>query len=215
MKSGNWRRAALLALAIGPVAAFAQAPNEAELERWLDRQTEIQHWQAQVSQTRHFKGLSQPLQARGRVWIAQPDRLRWELGEPPQTIAIRDGDTLTVHHPQLGETESFALAGDELSPAGQQAQALLAVGFPVSHDAFFAAYSLLSASEQGDHWQFLLKPRDAGTQRILDEVLLQVRADGWRLDATEFRFPDGSRMRNDFSSQRVGAAADEALFDGP
>ena len=202
--------------ALLPGMAPAQSDAaRAALDAWLEQQTALDYWQAQVTQRRHFQGLTQALESTGNVWIAQPDRLRWELGEPPQTIAIRNGETLRVHHPLLGETEEFALGGEDLSPAGQQALALLAVGFPVSREAFFADYQLASGRQADHHWLLTLTPRGSGTQRILDRVIIEVVQGSWRLDATEFHFPDGSRMRNAFRDQQTGQAPDPALFTAP
>ena len=66
------------------------------LGAWLDSQTNIQTWSAQVIQTRELKSLTQPLTATGHVWFAAPNRFRWELGDPPQTIAVRQAAELLI-----------------------------------------------------------------------------------------------------------------------
>src|SRR5216684_501252 len=75
-----------LALICGNLSA---ADSESALTMWLASQTNIQTWSAEVIQTRALKSLAQPLTATGRVWFAAPNRFRWELGTPPQTIALR------------------------------------------------------------------------------------------------------------------------------
>src|SRR6185312_5318655 len=67
-----------------------------ELTAWLNSQTNIQTWSAEVIQKRMLKSLTQPLTATGHVWFAAPDRFRWELGDPPETIAVRRPDQLLV-----------------------------------------------------------------------------------------------------------------------
>src|SRR5690349_18299515 len=65
------------------------AETNSLLTSWLAAQTNIQTWSADFVQTRTFKALAQPLTATGHVWFAEPNRFRWELGRPPQTIAVR------------------------------------------------------------------------------------------------------------------------------
>src|SRR5881296_2017055 len=55
---------------------------------WLQAQTNIQTWSADVKQIRSLKTLLQPLTATGHVWFAAPNQFRWEIGQPPQTIAV-------------------------------------------------------------------------------------------------------------------------------
>ena len=86
---------------------------------------------ATVVQTRTLKALTEPLTASGRVWFAAPDRFRWELGDPPKTIALRVSDEMIVIYPRLKRVERYRLAGDQTGP-WRDALALLEAGFPRS-----------------------------------------------------------------------------------
>src|ERR1051325_874964 len=99
------------------------------LSTWLNAQTNIQTWSADFTQTRALKSLTQPLTATGHVWFAAPNRFRWELGSPAQTIALRVPTELLVIYPRLKRVEHFPLNGMQ---AGQwkDALALLEAGFP-------------------------------------------------------------------------------------
>ena len=101
------------------------------LGAWLSSQTNIQTWSATVVQTRTLKALTEPLTASGRVWFAAPDRFRWELGDPPKTIALRVSDEMIVIYPRLKRVERYRLAGDQTGP-WRDALALLEAGFPRS-----------------------------------------------------------------------------------
>ena len=83
------------------------------LNAWLNAQTNIQTWSAEVIQTRALKSLTQPLIAKGRVWFAAPNRFRWELGDPPQTIAVRQPEQMLVIYPRLKRAEKYSLAGNQ------------------------------------------------------------------------------------------------------
>ena len=70
------------------------AETNALLSTWFAAQTNIQTWSADFLQTRTLKSLTQPLTATGHVWFAAPNRFRWELGNPTQTIAVRGADEM-------------------------------------------------------------------------------------------------------------------------
>ena len=59
------------------------------LNAWMDQQAKIKTWSADVVQIRNLKSLTRPLKSRGQVWFLQPNRFRWQLGDPPRTIAVR------------------------------------------------------------------------------------------------------------------------------
>lgn len=198
------------------LAALGAPSGQAEqaLADWLARQTQLRSFVANVEQQRALVTLARPLLAQGQVWVQPPDRMRWELGQPPQTIAIRAGQTLTVSYPLLGEVESFPLAGAD-NPAAQQALTLLQAGFPTSTAEFGQSYALVDASLDQGRWLFELQPQEPGSRRLLKAVALQVDAQNLQLLGTIFRFPDGSEMRNRFSAIVENQALQADLFSPP
>ena len=45
----------------------------------------------------------------GKVWFAEPNRFRWELGHPPKTIAVRATDEMLLLYPLLKRAERYPL----------------------------------------------------------------------------------------------------------
>src|SRR4051812_37750988 len=76
----------LLAFLAIPLRA---ADNDALLNSFLEGQKKVQTWSAEFVQTRTMKSFAKPLTATGHVWFSAPNRFHWELGQPPQTIAVR------------------------------------------------------------------------------------------------------------------------------
>src|SRR5438445_12887949 len=109
------------------------------LGAWLNSQTNIQTWSAEVIQTRTLKSLAQPLTATGRVWFAAPNRFRWELGNPPQTIALRQPDQMLVIYPKLKRAEKYPLTGAHAGPWADTL-ALLEAGCPRSQSELESRY---------------------------------------------------------------------------
>src|SRR5215212_5339848 len=92
-RTGFW---VSLLLAVGFITGGGLGAAENHLEEvpaivktWLNAQTNIQTWTAEVTQIRALKTLTQPLKAAGRVWFTAPNQFRWEIGNPAQTIALR------------------------------------------------------------------------------------------------------------------------------
>lgn len=193
------------------------AAGAAALDQWLERQSQIRTWSADVLQIRTLKALSKPLQSRGHVWFEQPNRFRWELGEPPRTIAVRTGDELVVAYPRLGQVEHYAYGG-QTDPALKQAMALLEVGLPSDPGAFHERYALLDArpaDDDRDAWRFELQPKSEAARRLIERIVLETSAGDAHLAATELVFPDGSTMRNQFSHYRVDPKLPDDVFKAP
>lgn len=181
---------------------------------WLSGQTNTQSWSADFVQTRSFKSLTQPLMAKGHVWFAAPNRFRWELGNPAQTIAVRSSDALLVIYPRLKRVERFPLTGEQ---AGQwkDALALLEAGFPRSAAELESQYNILEQVIQGAVGRLTLQPRSAAARRMMPRIKIEFDTGNFSLRATELQFADGSVLRNDFSNAVVNPPIDPQMFSPP
>lgn len=189
----------------------AAVDDEALLDEWLTKQVAINTWTADVVQTRKIKSLFRPLESKGQVWFVQPNQFRWQLGDPPRTIAVRTQEELVIAYPKLKQLERYPF--DNISnPAMQQALALLEVGFPSDPERFHERYELLSVNTIGEVRQFELQPKDKQARRLLAKVRLDVSSSDLTLLATELEFPDGSTMRNAFSEHMLNVELDASLF---
>ena len=212
LRSRRWSRALAGLVFLLPLLAGAEV-GEAErfLEAWLTRQAEVKSWTADVVQTRKLQSLVRPLESRGRVWVRPPNQFRWQLGEPPRTIAVRTENNFLVVYPQLGRIERYALTGD-IDPAWRQVLALLELGFPSEASEFYARYEPIASEQLGNVWRFQLRPVARAARRLIDRVHLEIAKDDFTIRATELVFPDESVMRNDFSHHQLNVDIDDALF---
>lgn len=166
---------------------------------WLAAQTNVQSWSADFVQTRSLKSLTQPLTAKGHVWFAAPNRFRWELGSPAQTIALRATNEMLVIYPRLKRVERFPLSGEQ---AGQwkDALALLEAGFPRSTEQLQAQYNILDQIIQDPIVKLVLQPKSLAARRMMPRIQIEFDRQNLMLRATELRFADGSLLRNDFTN---------------
>jgi outer membrane lipoprotein-sorting protein len=203
-------RVGLLCLLMAFAHAHAGAPV-AWVTTWMSAQTNLLTWSADVLQTRSLKTLAQPLQARGQVWFAAPNRFRWELVEPSATIAVRQADQLMVIYPRLKRAERYPLSGTEGGP-WKDALSLLEAGFPRSQAELETRFRVLSQSVTGEVCEIALQPKASSARRLMPQIKIAFATNDLTLRATELQFADGSTIRNDFSHSQLNPRLDDSLF---
>jgi len=181
------------------------------VEQWLSSQANLHTFSADCLQTRTFKSLTQPLTSTGRVWFSAPNQFRWELGSPPQTIAVRVKSGLQVIYPRLKRVENYPLEGGQAGP-WRDALALLEAGFPRSQRDLTTQFNLLSEQVITNTVQLNLEPKSAGARRMMPQIRICLDMQTSKLLSTELEFADGSTMRNDFKNQVMNPEIDPALF---
>jgi outer membrane lipoprotein-sorting protein len=194
------------------VAVAAAADTNALLDAWFSAQTTLHTWSAEFVQMRALRTLVQPLTATGRVWVAFPDRFRWELGEPAQTIALRRADELLVIYPRLKRVERYPLAGPANGP-WHDAAALLEAGFPRSRGELEARFRVLAVTSTRDRFRVALQPKNAAARKLMPELGVEWCAQPFSLLATDMRFTDGSTLRNEFLRPLANPPLHPALFE--
>jgi len=190
----------------------AGAADTALLDQWIAAQTNLQTWSAEMVQTRSFKTLAQPLVSTGQVWVAVPDRFRWELGRPAQTIALRLPQQLMIIYPRLKRVEKYSLVG---GPAGpwRDALALLEASFPRSRTNLEAQFQVLSLTQTNSVATLVLQPRRASARKFMSRLEIGFRTDDFSPVSTALTFSDGSGLRNDFRNSQFNLPLKPELFD--
>jgi outer membrane lipoprotein-sorting protein len=196
-------------LAILAAGAAEQSPL---LDSWLSAQTNLHTFSADVIQTRALKVLSQPLVSTGKVWIAVPDRFRWEIGSPPDTIALRQPETLFLIYPKLKRAEKYPLDDKQPGP-WRDALGLLDASFPRSRAGLESHFRVLSVTLSNANCQIALQPKSSQARRMITEIDICFRTNDLALTATEMRLAEGSSMRNDFTNVVLNPRLPDGCFD--
>jgi outer membrane lipoprotein-sorting protein len=196
------------------VAAAAPVPLSPPVQSWLTAQTNLQTWSADFIQTRTLQSLTEPLTATGHVWFAAPERFRWELGRPPETIAVCAHSKLLLIYPRLKRVERIPLAGNQTGP-WRDALAMLEAGFPRSEAALRDRYQVLSQTVTNQTCRLLLEPRSASARRMMPRMEIDFDTHDDSLRGTELEFSDGSTLRNDFNRIVLNPKLNEAIFSPP
>ena len=192
-----WR---LVRIAVASLAFFSPTPSLAAapaLTAWLAAQANLQTWSAEVIQTRALKTFTQPLTNSGHIWFAAPNRFRWEIGSPAQTIAVRQADQMLVVYPRLKRAERYPLDG-ELKSQWKEMLDLLEAGFPRSQADMESRFKIISLTSTHDVHTVALQPRSPAARRLTPQLKITFSTNDFTLRATELQFADGSTLRNEF-----------------
>jgi outer membrane lipoprotein-sorting protein len=204
------RSLATFAWALAAFSAGAQPTTE--LDQWIAAQSQFRTWTADATQTRALKTLSQPLVSTGKVWVAMPDRFRWELGQPAQTIALRRPDYLYLIYPRLKRVEKYSLKDAQPGPL-RDALALLEASFPRSRADLESRFRVLSVAQSNAIATVALQPKSPSARKFMTEIQVGFHTNDFSPASTELRFSDGSSMRNDFIHGVLNSPLPEDLFE--
>jgi len=202
----------LVALALSYVHLAAGAEFSVLLDQWIAAQTNLHTWSADLIQTRRLKTLDQPLVSAGKVWVMVPDRFRWELGQPAQTIALRQPEQLFIIYPRLKRAEKYPL-NDKRPGPWRDALALLEASFPRSRAELEAQFQVLTVVQTNSVAHLALQPKSASARRFMTELQISFRTDDFSPVSTALTFSDGSSMRNDFTNAVANPPIAQGLFD--
>jgi len=193
------------------------ADTNAFVNQWLAAQSNLKAWTADFTQTRTLKTLKQPLRTQGHLTFAAPNNFRWQLGDPAQTLAIRNSNEMTVVYPKLKRAERYPLVGAGNEP-WRDALALMDAGFPSSRVELDNRFKLVSLHITNDLAQIILEPHSVTAKKFMSDVQLFLRTNDFSMAANQLQFSDGSVLRNDFTNSVKNPAlpseAFNALFGG-
>jgi outer membrane lipoprotein-sorting protein len=198
-----------LILSLAPARA---ADTNALLTAWFHAQTNLHTWSADLTQTRTLKALAQPLVATGRVWFAAPNRFRWELGRPAQTIAVRGPQELLILYPRFQRAERYPLQGAAAGP-WSEGLSLFEAGFPRRREDLERRFHIGSVRVTDRECELTVEPRAPAARRLMPQFRIVFGTAALDLRATELVLGDGSILRNDFTNAVLNPALDPALFE--
>jgi outer membrane lipoprotein-sorting protein len=72
---------------------------------------------------------------------------------------------------------------------------------------------VLSVTQTNANWQVALQPKSALARRLMAEIDISIHTNDFTLTATEMKFADGSRMRNDFIDTVTNSVLPEGCFN--
>ena len=199
---------ALLTLALAAIAPLQAEVDTAPLAAWLERQSEIRSVQADFIQERKLPALKKPVETPGTLSLSRPGKLRWELGKPVKTIAVSDGETMTLV--DLAKNEARTLPAD--SPRAKQFTFLADGSFGGSLEGFTRAFELVESRVTNGIYQLTVRPKNRSLRDRAPWMFLDIDPKRDELRAFEVQLEDGSRIRTIFTRSRFNVAIPEDRF---
>lgn len=188
------------------LTSFTRA-DQTVLDAWLKRQSAIQSLEVSFTQERKLPSLKDPVTTPGKLSFAKPGKVRWELGDPPATIAISDGSQFTLI--DMASRTARRVAVD--SPQAARFSMLTGKGFQTPED-FQQVFEIIeSRVDHGIH-QFTLKPRDRRIRGQVPWVFLSIDPANHELRAMEMELQDKSRIRTLFAKPGFNRKLPPATF---
>lgn len=201
----------LLTVFLGVAASSLGAEGpEALFHRWLNAQTNVHSLAAEFVQTRTLRSLAQPVVTPGRLYFSAPAQFRWELGAPPQSIALRQSNQLWVIYPPQKRAELYPL--QEAGGRWREMLALLEAGFPRTRAEVEARYRVEKAAWSNGVVLVTLTPRQSAARRLMPEVSLGLMPEENRLRFTVLKMADGSQIRQDYTNMVINPLWPESPF---
>lgn len=201
-------------------SAFAEKSLDEPLdlspvEKWLARMDGMKSLEASFVQQKYLRTLRRPLTTNGRIWIVYPDDFRWELGDPPATVAIRNQDILTILEPKKTKAQRFSLAPEQGRDGSPVPAAIHSASrtFPRSMEELKKHFEILDLSREDKVYQLTLKPMDKNLTVAMRRVLFFIDVEKFYLHAFEIQFRDKSRIRTTFTKMKFNPTIPSGLLN--
>jgi len=188
------------------LVSFAHA-EDAVLNAWLERQATITSLDASFTQQRKLPSLKEPVTTPGRISFAKPDKFRWQLGEPMQTLAVSDGSTVTM----IEESEKSARQIASDSPQAARFSLLSGKAFE-NKEAFYASFEIIETRIHSGIHQYTLKPKERRMRTNVPWVFIDIDPAKKELRALELEMQDKSRVRTVFNNPKFNNKLPDTLF---
>ena len=202
-----------LSLSLLFLAASAQGEDTGSataftVEALLERMRASAGVAAEFTERKELALLSAPLESRGRLYFAPPDRLARFTTAPLFSALIIDGDSVRFRE---GEDQEIDLSGD---PVARRFVENFIVLWSGDRDRLERLYRV-DLSSEGERWQLSLSPRGAPLDAVIERI--ELRGDAQRLLEMVVRDRDGDRTTTAFGvvdvDRTFSPAELERLFD--
>ena len=201
--------AALPLCASDAVAADADGVVEA----WLAGQADLRSLTAEFTQERRLREGRRPIVSEGTFSFEAPGAFRWQLGEPPVTVAVQEqgGDLVvanlkrkraTVYPPESLEKEEAAMGFS-----------FVEAGFPETLAEFEKNFTVQGVESKDGIYHVTVKINDRRTSIGLRKMVFFIADGSFELRGFYLRFRDSSSVTMRFSGVKKNPDLPEEAFE--
>ena len=194
-----------LVLFLGLLATAHAA--DTPLDAWLKRQVSITSLDAKFTQERKLPALKNPVTTPGRLGFSKLGKLRWQLGDPFETLVVSDGTTLTFIDAAAKTARRTAVD----SPQAARFSLLSGQAFETP-EKFNQTFEIIESRATAGIFQYTLKAKDRRIRSQITWIFLDIDPEKNELRALEMELQDKSRLRTIFHEPRFNLKLEDSLF---
>jgi len=210
------RRSVLLTLGICLLAPFAgkavatpKSPDSRSILReWISKQAGIYSLHADFVETRTLRTVRLPIKKTGMVWFGSKSRFRWQIGSPPDFMAIKSHDKLALIEPKKRRAR--------ILPGGQESSGRfppITFPFATSLADFESRFTVIDFRAEEHTAEVAFVPQDPEMSGQVRSVRIRFMRDSGIINLFEITFRDGSSISTQLSNIEVNANIPDKLFD--
>ena len=176
-------------------------------EKWAADQKNVGDIQVTFQQTRTTPVLKEPAKSEGRFWKMQDGRFRWELGSPPSTIMIFNGEKALLK-------EGKDAAWQELNPDDRRARSWIKFlsGREMDTASLTTNFSVKVTQQEAKFATITLVPKPLLVKKHLRQIDMQIEPGGKRMYLLRIIQGDGSTLTMTFSEPKPAQVSPELFL---
>lgn len=178
-------------------------------EKWTADQKNVGDIQVTFQQTRSTPVLKEPAKSEGRFWKMQDGRFRWELGSPPTTTLLFNGEKAFLK-------DGKDAAWQTLDPDDRRARAWIRFldGREMDAASLTENFTVKVTQQEAKFATITLVPKPLLVKKYLKQIDLQIEPGGKRLYLIRIIQGEGSTLTMTLGEPKPTKASQE-LFLAP
>jgi len=163
--------------------------------------------QVTFQQTRTTPVLKEPAKSEGRFWKMQDGRFRWELGSPPSTIMIFNGEKALLK-------EGKDAAWQSLNPDDRRARSWIKFlnGREMDAASLTENFTVKVTQQEAKFATITLVPRPLLVKKHLKQIDMQIEPGGKRMYLLRIIQGDGSTLSMTFGEPKPAKVSPELFL---
>lgn len=176
-------------------------------EKWAADQKNVGDIQVTFQQTRTTPVLKEPAKSEGRFWKMQDGRFRWELGSPPSTIMIFNGEKALLK-------EGKDAAWQSLNPDDRRARSWIKFlnGREMDTASLTENFTVKVTQQEVKFATITLVPRPLLVKKHLKQIDMQIEPGGKRMYLLRIIQGDGSTLSMTFGEPKPAKVSPELFL---
>lgn len=181
----------LISLVLGAPFALSKDLTATELKELQTKMQQSDALTVDFLQTSYTALRGKSRQRRGRAQFSKEGKFKWMLETPMKEYKIYDGTNFYDFSPDANSAVRYAQAGDHASELKQ------IVDLVLNMDTLLKKYELVEAKDFGDSVHVRLRPKDAATDLVLVELIMDLKKS--YISSLKFDLRNKNTLTHEFS----------------